>query len=878
MAKSGVGGVGRQEPAAALEQLEADFQKVLSDLVGDDNLEQFKTEFDKLHRALKKSYESEKRLAKKVKDLNTEIVANATKVQSALKLSQEDQDTIASLKGEIEQAWKMVDASHEKDGRAKETVGQLKKEISKLSQLVEHGSELSIEQEMQLKELMQERDKILETRDAQEAELAKKRDEASKQMQELQHVEELMSTKQAELQQLKAGLVGRRQEAERETRQQEKLALDMKNATASIELSASNIKDKESAIAAEENSISEMIEEINRQAQCTESLEEDVKNIDSDIQVAQKKVKERHDKYLEQAKINHQKKEEMNRVESALSEAKQSLTKQIDAKNAVAQKVKSLEEKRVLQRRALDTQLMQKDVVERKIEAEKREVESNRKREGEIREQLKQLLVAIDNAKDSTQQQVDLVQLNADMIAKLETDLRLLADQNSTNRNEIRQLDREREMANAKASDTNKKFVKALDEIKVRDMGIDDIQKELRAGETKLKEQQTLYEAARSDRNLYSKNLIEAQDEIAELKRKFKIMNHQIEQLKEEIRQKDHAYVKEHVEHIKAGKEKESLKNDLIRERKRVAASQVEIKRQQVEFEKLNNAINVADAKRLMHKQAYDSAIIRRDELSKELLQENNNIALNHEKHRVLMQTAHQAEHKVREKMESIQALRIKEAQVSRGLHLAKAKGANLDELRKEALSLQSELVANRTKVRAVTEELEDPKNTNRWRKLEGSDPSNYEMMQKLKMLQGRLIKKTEEVVEKDLAIEEKDRVQVELKNILARQPGCDVAEQLSACQQALRDKTKTMKGVASELNMCQVQLGEHKYEMERLTRELQDVKRRYYEHKRKETLLRETDKQQKAGENKRGGLPAAAQDAADKAFDWQEVSDLRYK
>ena len=53
--------------------------------------------------------------------------------------------------------------------------------------------------------------------------------------------------------------------------------------------------------------------------------------------------------------------------------------------------------------------------------------------------------------------------------------------------------------------------------------------------ETKLKQQQNLYEAVRSDRNLYSKNLIECQDEITEMKRKLKIMNHQIDQLKEEI-------------------------------------------------------------------------------------------------------------------------------------------------------------------------------------------------------------------------------------------------------------------------------------------------------------------------------------------------------
>jgi hypothetical protein len=41
-----------------------------------------------------------------------------------------------------------------------------------------------------------------------------------------------------------------------------------------------------------------------------------------------------------------------------------------------------------------------------------------------------------------------------------------------------------------------------------------------------------------------------------------------------------------------------------------------------------------------------------------------------------------------------------------------------------------------------------------RWRKLEGSDPSTYEMIQKIQTLQKRLISKTEEAVEKDLLIQ----------------------------------------------------------------------------------------------------------------------------
>ena len=45
----------------------------------------------------------------------------------------------------------------------------------------------------------------------------------------------------------------------------------------------------------------------------------------------------------------------------------------------------------------------------------------------------------------------------------------------------------------------------------MREMQIFDFKKKIAEAETKLKQQQNLYEAVRSDRNLYSKNLIESQ-------------------------------------------------------------------------------------------------------------------------------------------------------------------------------------------------------------------------------------------------------------------------------------------------------------------------------------------------------------------------------
>ena len=76
----------------------------------------------------------------------------------------------------------------------------------------------------------------------------------------------------------------------------------------------------------------------------------------------------------------------------------------------------------------------------------------------------------------------------------------------------------------------------------------------------------------------------------------------------------------------------------------------------------------------------------------------------------------------------------------------------------------------------------------------QGSDPSTYEMIQKIHTLQKRLIQKTEEVVEKELLIQEKEKLYLELKHILARQPGPEVAEQLQIYQQTLKEKTKQMK------------------------------------------------------------------------------------
>lgn len=266
----------------------------------------------------------------------------------------------------------------------------------------------------------------------------------------------------------------------------------------------------------------------------------------------------------------------------------------------------------------------------------------------------------------------------------------------------------------------------------------------------------------------------------------------------------------------------------------------------QSEVDKLNHIVSEADAERFRQQKEYDVVINERDILGTQLIRRNDELALLHEKVKIQRDAISAGEVAYRERLDDLRVLRLAEKGYRRELHIRRSQSSGVDGLRQEVYTLQRELLQDRTKVKALSEELENPDNRHRWRKLDGADPSTYEMVQKIQSLQRRLISKTEEVVEKDLLILEKDKLYIELKNILARQPGPEVAEQLSIYQQGLRDKTKSMKAMASELNMYQAQVNDFKFEMEKATRELQDVKRRYYEQKRRDTLHKERERVQR--------------------------------
>ena len=205
---------------------------------------------------------------KKCRELNAEIVANAAKVQTALKLSEEDQMTISSLKKEVEKAWKMVDASHEKEARAKETISQLKLEIANLTSLVEQGAGISLGEESTVNDLLRQKEELVKELDQkvgyimtglaqqcwclvcdmpfvlQSEKIMQQQAEISEAQDRLQTLEQSNSQLEAELDSMRQTIDLKKAEADREHHRRERLEKEARDLKSSIEQRSNEIKQK----------------------------------------------------------------------------------------------------------------------------------------------------------------------------------------------------------------------------------------------------------------------------------------------------------------------------------------------------------------------------------------------------------------------------------------------------------------------------------------------------------------------------------------------------------------------------------------------------------------------------------------------------------
>ena len=215
------------------------------------------------------------------------------------------------------------------------------------------------------------------------------------------------------------------------------------------------------------------------------------------------------------------------------------------------------------------------------------------------------------------------------------------------------------------------------------------------------------------------------------------------------------------------------------------------IKTQENDIARLKYVISEAEAEKAKQKKDYEMVMNERDILSTQLIKRDEELHLLYEKIKIQKSTLKKGEIYYQQKVMDIWQQKDQIKKYKRKLIDAQKETQCIPDLKREIYLLEQELLEQKQKAKYLQDELEKPLNVHRWRKLESTSIETYELIQKIQSLQKRLIAKTEEVSEKDVLIQEKEKLYIELKNILAKQSGPDVTEKLVKYEQNLKDRRK---------------------------------------------------------------------------------------
>ncbi|NXO72462.1 CFA58 protein, partial [Phainopepla nitens] len=824
---------------SAFEAVEKDSQEFISILNRDEALEKFRIEYEKLLAIMKKSRENEKHLMEKCRKLSAELVEKSSKVAVLTKLTHDDGETISSLKLELEKAWKMVDKAYEREQKTKETIDSLQKEISRLNNLMKERAG----QEYNVKDLLRFQEEVTEERDELLSEVVKLRQSLAEITEQQQETEKAKNEAEQAVLQLQQDIQLRQNEELQEARRKEKMETELKNLLADMDDKQAEVQKLQQQIDSNKEEQLKIENNLREQKILNEKAGKELEHLKMKYQKLTQESEQQSAMIDDVMKDIGQKTTQLKEIEEEAAQMRLEISKLSKIRDVLQNKLRTAEEHKVdaeHEKNTLKTQIIR---LEKELETAKKQAETDKRTtDGLVRERdmLNQNLIKATNA---TQKQIDLVKLHEQSKQNLEAEIQSYKIEAQKQRKIIYQLEKERESFISETSELKEKILSHMKDLEIHELQICDYEKEIQVQMMKLKQQQNLCETLRTERTLYSKNLIEAKDEIAEMKMKLKNATRQLDQLKEELKEKDLALEKAHVESQQSEDEKQSMKTELLRMTKQAQETKAYIENQEAEEKNLLKIIAEADAERTKQQKEFDKVLDERRALGTKLTRRNDEVALLYEKIKIQQAILHRGESEYRQRMEDMRILKLEIKKLRREKGILGKSVANVEELRWEFNHMQKELLREQTRCKILEEELQKPLQVHRWRKLEASDPTTYELILKVQRLQKRLINKTGEVIEKEFLLQEKEKLYVELRRVLARQPGPEAAEQLQQYRNILREKTKQIKALSSELSMCETQSREYKQEIERLNNELLEVKKKYLSQKRKEQQKKEKER-----------------------------------
>eukprot|EP01083_Nonionella_stella_P201161 736033_1 len=800
------------------------------------SMAKFIQEYEKLQQALKKSHQSENRFIKKCRELTEGIKAAQDKSDELVKKQEENRISIESLNNTI--------ASHkarrcEVESEVQEKHGKIKKmreELERLNKKLENSAEeLFAENERTIGKLESKLEALTEERDKHRAKLTKIRRENIKLFNEVEEYERMKSTEEEEIRNLERKIAEYEAETQKEIRRREELEQQAKDhrlvvndrnsqialktkqaeqakkdhASAKIQLKeAEGIVEKHSK---EHDELAAQVQQLEDQLIGQQDENEATRELLDEKEAEVRRQKERADLAGREAT---KKKKLLEALQKKMHSLEMELVEQEALRESWQQKVKDIKEQIATAQEAFNANAKQMDICVREREILS---QSHLSKLDSVKAKETAILIAESTAKSIENEirgyEKSITQLNK-VIGQLQKDKESYED-------ELRQKELLLKTKQCQVDERNLEIV--------------NIQKEILTNESKLRQQQNLLEAVRADRNMYNKTMTEQKQEMQEYRRKFETLTHSIQQLKAELLEKDNSFVAEHFNVERVDDEVLALKAKIEDVQKRVQEWDETIETQKEQIQKLKAIISEADSELKSQTKQYNDVVNEQRVLSQQLVARNAELENLYEKLRLQSSMFKKGEEFFKDRAKELTNMREVRDELLQRLEELEIDHEQYGALKAMIGDMENELVQEQLKVRALKDELKKPINVHRWRQLMDTNGDTYGMIQRIQKLHKQIISKSKKIDGKDDKIKQTEKLYVDLRRILARQPGNEAREQLRKYAEALQEKKAKYKVMKRELSVYQSKVYEYKYDIEKLQKDVELVKLAYFQKKREE-------------------------------------------
>jgi chromosome segregation ATPase len=387
-------------------------------------------------------------------------------------------------------------------------------------------------------------------------------------------------------------------------------------------------------------------------------------------------------------------------------------------------------------------------------------------------------------------------------------------------------LARQREQMARKASQNISMSKEIQEEIKIKKLLTIDLSKKHQETEGRLKSFVALYDEVKNARNKYVKLIQNRSQELAETKERIKILQNEVEILRNESAEKERRLKEERHNFHTCVHDRDALRADINKLEYTIKTKRSTLQQLETEKEKLNITYNTLEKEMVELKHKYELACESRNYTGIQLIDRNDELCILYEKANIQENIQKRGEAEIRGKEDELRMLNLELAEVQRKIDVERKRIPEVPKMAAEVLNLKTELEAEKDVERQLASELEDPSNKQRWRELEGDDPDQEALEAKIQVLEERLNNKKEALLEKELVLEEISNLadKLRVQALTGRQSTLELAERVNDFQSRIKGLTHKMMATVAELSMFQASAMTLQADKERLEEVLEEA------------------------------------------------------